>query len=217
LNNSYLVAFNPYNLTNNYGNSDYDVRHYFSANYVWELPIKFANRALETVAGGWMISGTFFHRTGLPFSVTDGSAPSAIIGNGSSGALLVDPVTNVNRTCGASAINTPCFSGSQFVAPFSETSFSNATKNSFRGPGYFNTDFSLLKTFSLTERMKFSLGANFFNILNHPNFANPDSNITSGQFGSILSTVVPPTSPYGAFVGSAVSGREVQVTARFSF
>jgi hypothetical protein len=217
LNNSFLVAFNPTNLTNNYGNSDYDVRHNISANYVWELPIKFSNRALETVAGGWMIAGTIFHRTGLPFSVTDGAAPSAIIGNGSSGALLVDPITNVNRSCGASAINTPCFSGSQFVSVYGETSFSNATKNSFRGPGYFNTDFSLLKTFSLTERMKFVLGANFFNILNHPNFANPVSDTTNGQFGSIESTVVPPTSPYGAFVGSAVSGREVQVTARFSF
>jgi Carboxypeptidase regulatory-like domain/TonB-dependent Receptor Plug Domain len=217
LNNSYLVAFNPYNLTNNYGNSDYDVRHYISANYIWELPFKFSNRALEAAAGGWMISGTIFHRTGLPFSVVDGTTPSNFIGNGSNGALLVDPVTNVNRSCGASSINTPCFSASQFPQIGSEGGFSMATKNSYRGPGYFNTDFSMLKTFTLTERLRFALGANFFNILNHPNFANPISDINNGQLGSIISSVVPPTSPYGAFVGSAVSGRQVQVTARIIF
>jgi len=53
-------------------------------------------------------------------------------------------------------------------------------------------------------------GANFYNVFNHPNFANPVNGISSGQFGTIQSTVVPPTSPYGKFVGSAVSGRLIQ-------
>jgi hypothetical protein len=65
--------------------------------------------------------------------------------------------------------------------------------------------------------MSFGLGANAYNIFNHPNFANPVSDISSGQFGTIRSTVVPPTSPYGAFVGSAVSGRQLQVQARLTF
>jgi len=213
---SYLVQFNPFSLSSNYGNSDYDVRHNFTANYVWELPFKFSNRALETIAGGWQMAGTFFYRTGLPFSVVDTLLPN-LIGNGSSGATLVDPLTSTARGCGAAAINTPCMQFANFPAAGSETNFANATKNSYRGPGYFNTDFNLLKNFTLTERLHFALGANFFNILNHPNFANPVSDINDGSFGRIVSTVVPPTSPYGAFVGSAVSGREVQVTARFTF
>jgi len=216
LNNSYLVQFNPTSLANNYGNSDYDVRHNFSANYVWELPFKFSNRALETVAGGWQMAGTLFYRTGLPFSVVDGLTPN-LIGNGSSGAFLVDPLSPTARNCGAAAVNNPCMALSNFPASGTETNFANATKNSYRGPGYFNTDFSLLKNFALTERLRFALGANFFNILNHPNFANPVSDISNGSFGRIIQTVVPPTSPYGAFVGSAVSGREVQVTARITF
>src|SRR5208283_3471964 len=100
---------------------------------------------------------------------------------------------------------TPCLNVNQFVGAGGETGFSTTSKNYFRGPGYFNTDFSVLKNFALTERLRFSLGANFFNVLNHPNFANPVNDV-AGQLGSITSTVVPPTSPYGAFVGSAVSG-----------
>ena len=61
------------------------------------------------------------------------------------------------------------------------------------------------------------MGLNFFNVFNHPNFANPVGDISSGEFGTIQSTVVPPTSPYGAFVGSAVSGRELQIHARLTF
>jgi len=74
-----------------------------------------------------------------------------------------------------------------------------------------------LKNFHLTERYVFALGANMYNVLNHPNFANPVGDITSGQVGQIINTDIPPTSPYGAFTGSAVSGREIQVTARFTF
>jgi len=162
------------------------------------------------------MSGTLFYRTGLPFSVVDTLTPN-FIGNGSSGSFLVDPLTPAVRNCGAAAINTACLQLSQFPAAGSETTFANSTKNSYRGPGYFNTDFSLLKNFAITERIRFALGANFFNVLNHPNFANPISDINNGEFGKIIHTVVPPTSPYGAFVGSAVSGRQVQVTARFSF
>ncbi|HKF20390.1 MAG TPA: hypothetical protein VKE93_02410, partial [Candidatus Angelobacter sp.] len=76
---------------------------------------------------------------------------------------------------------------------------------------------SVAKKFRLTERMAFTGGVNFYNVFNHPNFSNPVADINSGSFGQILSTVVPPTSPYGAFVGSAVSGRLIQLTAKVSF
>jgi hypothetical protein len=98
-----------------------------------------------------------------------------------------------------------------------ETGFSTIPRNFFRGPGYFNSDFSILKTFTLTERLRFAFGGSFYNVFDHANFANPVFDISSGSFGNIISTVVPPTRPFGALVGSAVSGREVQVTARLTF
>jgi hypothetical protein len=108
-------------------------------------------------------------------------------------------------------------SGSQFTGVGSETNFGNIPRNTFRGPHYFNSDFSILKNIPITERVSFGIGANAYNVFNHPNFANPVSDISSGQFGTIQSTVVPPTSPYGSFVGSAVSGRLLQLHARVTF
>jgi hypothetical protein len=78
-------------------------------------------------------------------------------------------------------------------------------------------DFSLLKAFRLTERLQLFAGANSYNVFNHPNFANPMNDISSGQFGTIQSTVAPPTSPYGVFARSAVSGRLFQLTTRLTF
>ncbi|PYX52530.1 MAG: hypothetical protein DMG79_00450 [Acidobacteria bacterium] len=105
----------------------------------------------------------------------------------------------------------------QFTNVGGETNFGNIPRNAFRGPHYFNTDISLLKNIPITEHVSLGLGANAYNVLNHPSFANPISDISDGQFGQIRSTVEPPTSPYGAFVGSAVSGRLLQVQARLTF
>jgi len=74
-----------------------------------------------------------------------------------------------------------------------------------------------LKNIPLTEHVSLGLGANAYNVLNHPSFANPVHDTSNGSFGQIQSTVEPPTSPYGAFVGSAVSGRLLQVQARLTF
>src|SRR5215469_7550380 len=226
-NDSIIGLVNPVCLSCNYANSDYDVRHNISANYVWQLPFKFSNKMVETLAGGWQISGTIFWRQGLPFSVTDALVPGQgnSIRNSANGAgmFLATPTGIFPTTCGNSASNTyrtgdtaPCLSTSSFLGSRAESQF-QGIRNIFRGPGYFNSDFSVLKNFHLTERYVFAIGANMYNVLNHPNFGNPVGDITSGQFGQIVNTNVPPTSPYGAFVGSAVSGRQIQVTARFTF
>jgi hypothetical protein len=224
LNDSTTFLVNPLCISCNYANSDYDVRHNISANYVWLLPFKFSNKMLETVAGGWQVSGTIFYRTGLPFSVTDNNVGQggAVLLNALNTTFLANPTSNmVPRVCGDAAKNqtaaTACFGPTTFQPSGTETTFSTLPRNYFRGPGYFNSDFSVLKNFRITEAMKFALGANFYNVLNHPNFANPVSDIANGQLGQITSTVVPPTSPYGAFVGSAVSGRAIQINARITF
>lgn len=227
LNDSILAQFNPYCLRClNYGNADYDVRHNVTANYVWELPFKSSSSMMNRLVGGWVLSGTFFYRTGYPYSVNDTAAPSAgLVGNGSSASYLAafnGGPTGAGCSSPINADGTPfqCVNASQFNGgngPGSETGFGNVPRNTFRGAPYFNSDFSLLKNTAITERVNFGMGLNFFNVFNHPNFANPVHDLASGQFGQIQSTVVPPTSPYGAFVGSAVSGREVQIQARISF
>jgi hypothetical protein len=223
LGDSFLNQINPANLRSlNYSNADYDVRHNISANYVWELPFK-ASGLMNKVVSGWVFAGTFFWRSGYPYTVFDGAAPlGAVAGfhNASSLTILPDFLGGPTPSClypGKGANPTQCLQSSQFTGVGSETNFGNIPRNSFRGPHYFNSDFTILKNIPITERVSLGLGANAYNVFNHPNFANPVSDISSGQFGTIRSTVVPPTSPYGAFVGSAVSGRELQVQARLTF
>jgi hypothetical protein len=223
LNDSLLNQIDPSSLRRlNRSNADYDVRHNISANYVWELPFK-AKGLLNKLVSGWALSGTVFWRSGYPYTVFDGSAPLGGV-SGLHNATLLTILPNFlggsTPSClvpGPLAKPTQCLQSSQFTSLGAETGFGNIPRNSFRGPHYFNSDFSILKNIPITEHVIFGLGANVYNVFNHPNFANPISDLSSGQFGTIRATVVPPTSPYGAFVGSAVSGRQLQVDARLTF
>lgn len=218
-NNSLLNQISPFSATAlNYSNSDYDVRHSLNASYVWDLPVKFQNRALNAVVGGWTVSGTFFYRSGLPFSVTDGTTTGNLANGGTNllnVTVLGQPLTTVPLSCGAAAVDAACLTASQFAS--SPTTFGTIPRNSFRGPGYFNTDLGLKKSFRLNERLSFTLGANAYNILNHPNFASPVSDLSSTSFGTIINTVQPPTSPYGAFAAAATDARIVQVMGKITF
>jgi outer membrane receptor protein involved in Fe transport len=218
--NSIIAQINPSNPKADYASADYDVRHQLSANYVWDLPVKFSNHLLNTLVGGWEIAGTFFYRTGLPFSIVDGQqgvafVPNNLTANGANLAnILYAPVAGIPTNFGASCANTRCFSTSTFANP---TDFNAFARNAFRGPGYFNTDMNLKKTFALNERYRFTLGANFFNILNHPNFDTPVSNNLFSSFGMITTAAVSPTTPYGAFASAAEGMRIVQVFAKITF
>jgi hypothetical protein len=120
-----------------------------------------------------------------------------------------------STTCDSPSV--PCLTTANFFGNAGQTTLGNIPRNFFRAAPYFNTDFSLNKNFQITERVTFRVGMNAFNVLNHPNFASPDGDIHSGTFGTILSTVTPPTSPYGAFTGSAVSGRILQLSGKIVF
>jgi hypothetical protein len=67
---SSTVPQHPYNLRGSYGAADYDVRHSFNANYVWQVPVKAALRGhgSDYLVKGWQISGTIFARSGFPFT-----------------------------------------------------------------------------------------------------------------------------------------------------
>ena len=220
LSNSIIHQISPFSLRSlNYSNADYDLRHSLSASYVWDLPFKAGNSLLNKAVGGWEVSGTFFYHTGFPFSVIDGTSMLANQGKNMQFITVLGlPTTTVPRQYSSSAVTTPCFTTSQFVPAGAATTFGTIPRNSFRGPGYFNTDLSLRKNFVVREHYGFMIGANAYNILNHVNFANPVANLNAGSsFGTILSTVNPPTSPYGSFAAAAVDARIVQVIAKLTF
>jgi hypothetical protein len=154
------------------------------------------------------------------FSVTDGATTGDIANGGFNlfnATVLGQPITSVSLNCGAAAVDSPCLSATQFASGAAVTTFGTIPRNSFRGPGYFNTDLGLKKTFRLSERFGLTLGANAYNILNHANFANPVSDLSSSAFGTIINAVQPPTSPYGAFAAAATDARIVQVMGKLTF
>ena len=225
LNQSVLLQIDPTNPNLSYGSADYDQRHLLSANYVWDLPLKSSHGLLNQIIGGWTVAGSFFYRTGFPFTIVDGQQAVALSGNNLlfNGALLATIPYKPNGTPTSFGsgnpclLNTssPCFSTTSLTTP---TDFSGASsRNAFRGPGYFNTDLNLRKTFHITERFAFALGANAFNVLNHPNFQNPQANNLSSSFGNSTALAVSPTTPYGAFASAAEGMKIVQVFGRITF
>jgi hypothetical protein len=157
----------------------------------------------------------------MPFSVTDNNTA---LGN-FSGSLLAIPTGQpavVAGGCGEAAATTPCLTYPGFVdsnaASFiAYTEFSPQTRNQFRGPGYFDVDVNLFRTFPLTEHAKLAIGISAFNFLNHPNFANPDSGFGDATYGQILGMVGSPTSAYGNFLGFDSSIRVIQLTGKITF
>ena len=95
--------------------------------------------------------------------------------------------------------------------------FPNQIRNQFRGPGFFDSDFTINKNFKLTERMAFGIGANFYNMFNHPNFASPVEHCDAANFGQVLQTTAPPTGPYGSFFPGLPSGRIIQFQGKLVF
>ena len=251
-------TFNPKTL--NYSNADNDFPHALNLNYVLQ-PTTHYQGMMDRVLGGWTLSGTFFARSGYPFTMFDGNTVGLL---GNSTGFVVDytsqpyPLSNASFDCSGHNQNTGCFgavanatpaqialgNNPQYISGWAspgnanffctpgvgsctangvdptiwDGSFGHIRRNTLRGPHYFNSDFSVLKSFKLSERFGFGVGANFYNVFNHPNFGNPNHDLANpAAAGITFTTVEPPTSPYGAFVGSAVSGRIIQLHGELRF
>ena len=225
-NTDILSQANPVSLrANNYGNADYDVRHAFNANYVWTEPYHFTSKLAKGLLGGWMFSEAFVVRTGLPFTVTDGTTSiENSVPNQNTPAQVLGPGQG-SCTNGFSQ----CFNSAEFAPATGLGFYPTQMRNQYRGPGFFDSDITIGKSFQLTERIKFTLGANYYNIFNHPNFQNPHNAWTSptcstpaagslqGGCGEITGSAAPPTGPYGSFFNGLPAGRVGQIQAKIVF
>jgi hypothetical protein len=236
----------PGDLKRDYGNCDYDIRHNLTAQYVYELPIKVANHTLGHILNGWQVSGTVFWHSGVPFSVL--STPYSANGDGiveGSGPQFANVVPGVNPYCkqcnipGVTEAGTiqwlnpnafvstvdpstgACYGGNSRQA----CQFGDSSRNEFRGPNFFWSDFYLTKWFPITEHINLRFDAQFFNIFNHPNFALP-SNVYAGipgkpstqvGFGALTYTTAPPTGLLGVGLGADSSPRMIAFQTRLEF
>ena len=223
-NNSVLNPQNPFNIRQyNYGNSDYDVRHYASLNYVINVPQ--LHGLPSAVFGGWVVSGTLFTRSGYPFTAFDSNATGVLQGSNYNtflsvnGQVFANYLGGANNSCAGAAVNpaTPCLTTATFTPAL--TGFGAQRRNQFFGPHFFDTDLAVTKNFRIPgwESGRIGVGAQFFNLLNHPNFDQPLADVADPQFGTIISTVNTPTSIYGSFLGGDASPRVIQLNARITF
>jgi len=203
---------NPYNLSQQYGNADYDTRHYISANYAINIPHFGGPRVL---VDNWEIAGTIFHNSGYPFSVGDDTGAN-VYGNA---ALAKQVDNNFNHHCGGgNHTTTPCDFASHFT---SSTDFGQQGRNQLYGPNYSDFDMDISKGFKVSpswETAKLRIGFQFFNLFNHPNFQIPLADVNDGGAdGLIYGSANTPTSILGAFLGGDASPRLIQLKAQFNF
>jgi len=206
----------PLDVRQERGPSDYDVRHNFVASGLWELPIfRHRHDAVQSLLGGWQISGILTAHTGFPWTPVVGNCIST---RGPS-ICPVRPVTYFggagNNTSNDAFINGTNFpgGGSHFFSTAAPVGFQlpGIGRNSFRGPRYFDVDMAVSKKFALNrfigEGRFFEVKANFFNIFNllnlQPfNFNSPSTQVTNALFGK---------------AERGLAGRVVEFQGRFSF
>jgi hypothetical protein len=190
---------NTYDLQYNRGPSDYDVTHTFSSSWVYELPW-----ARETLYGGWQMSGILYLRGGLPLTVTQAQ-----------GVQSTGTGNRPNRTCDGNLSNPTIdrwFDTSCFVPPTDITgTFGDAGRGIIRGPGSFNIDASLIKNTKI-GRYTTEIRVEAFNLLNHPQFANPNTTIGNAAVGTISAML---SSPSCSLCGT--TERQVQVGVKVKF
>jgi hypothetical protein len=167
------------------------------------------------------VGGKLYLYSGRPFTVIDsGVSPANVFSSTFSGTVLADTTSPsvLGLHCGTSAVHTPCLSTSQFALPAAQADWGNTKPNSFRGPGFSSIAMQLGKEFPIKESIRFELGGDAYNLLNHPNFGIPNNDVNKGAtLGTITTDVSVPTSIYGTGQGAIVSGRVLVVYGKFIF
>jgi hypothetical protein len=189
------LAQNPFNIRAEHGPSLFDARQRFSLSGSYELPRwREAPRAAALLVNGWQFNGIASVSTGTPFTVYDsanvslqGQAPEISGFYSSRPDLVSNP--NVGPHTPNQWVNPGAF---QRLNPETQAGqFGNEGRNVVRGPGIANIDLSLFKNFAFGEGKRIQFRAECFNIANHANFALPQNDIASPEFGQVLEAGAP--------------------------
>jgi len=226
-----------------YGPSLFDIRHLFNVNGTYELPFgkgrRFASGggAINKVIGGWYTAGIFTYQSGLPLTFVQNAEAfggSSIFGpnagliplknsifdpgphsgvNGSNGiGTNANPATPT-RGSGLNLFANPeeVFNSFRNILLSQDTRHGNGA---LRGLGRWNLDWSVGKETNITEKVRFTLAADFINVFNHVTFGNPTLNFQNRASFGVL------TAQFNQ-IGQATNGsfgpRRIQISGRFDF
>jgi hypothetical protein len=195
------------------GPASFDHSHRAVASYVWTLPkFRGSNGLVRNVAGGWQWTGIYSYQTGDPLTMLAGTDQSQT-GNNLDRADFIG-----SGSLGSSGTPTPCaasvthclawFNISQFAKPAVGT-YGNSGKGTYRGPSLWDMDTGLFKNFvpiASHENINFQLRGEFFNLFNHPQWADPNVTFSNAAFGSTRGTI-----------GTNADSRIIQVALKMNF
>jgi hypothetical protein len=186
------------------GLSSFHVGHRFVGSILYDLPVgrgrqlDIRNPVLNALAGGWQLGSILAYQTGFPITVSTGR-DQANTGGGFDRPLATgqDPVLPRDQQSTERFFNTDAF----VIQPFG--SFGNVGRNTLIGPRIFTWDASMHKNFNFTEQHYLQFRFEAFNAANHPNWSNPNTSVTSPNFGKIT--------------GTRTSMRQLQMALKFVF
>jgi predicted heme/steroid binding protein len=202
---------------NLWSQADFDVRHIFIANYIYELPFFHnQNNLAGRVLGGWQFSGIVQFQTGTPSSV---AVSTDYAGVGMDGSISnagqfwsYSQIPDVTHQAALNGTSDPYYwfatkdsSGNAIFTQPAKGTFvhQDNIRNIIHNPGLENWNVGLFKKIAVTEKVAFQFRAEAFDVTNHPNWSGAGFNPTSASFGKVT--------------GKTNDVRNMQLSLRLSF
>ncbi|HTP36613.1 MAG TPA: hypothetical protein VMJ75_30765, partial [Candidatus Acidoferrales bacterium] len=190
-----VIYQNPLNrATGERGNCGYDHRHSFISSLVVVTP-GWGNGFARRLTQSWQFSPVIGFVTGNPIQLTDGGKDISLSGQGLDrpNVILPGQTYTVSQSDPPLWFNPAAFqcAGSNAACTVFSGQFGNLGRNAVYGPGQITWDMAVSRQLAFHERFKVEVRADFFNIMNHANWNNPTTNITSGTFGEVTSFGAP--------------------------
>jgi hypothetical protein len=247
---NYTLGFlDPFNANLNKGNADYDIRNRFVLSGTWNIPWgSNMSRSWERQAfGGWSFSPILNIRSGLPYTIYDGtqitqtglgySDPFYIpgqpinqrggIGNSSNAAvgpnlfnwlaLPIDPTTGAPVGAGDALAVPVCATLDHGGCVYSLSGLPQGHRNAYTGPGYWNLNFVIAKTFKLNERFNMQFRSEWYDAFNHSNYYINAGNLDVEQGTSVTAIQAIKGEPGGGILPIAVERRNIQFALKLNF
>jgi hypothetical protein len=224
LQSSTLASANSFDLDAEYGPSTFDITHQFNAVGLWELPFgkgrrfSFSNDKLNNILGGWRTSWIYTWQSGAPLIVVQGAGVwgSSLDPNSVSGAIPTTDPSSFNTGAhegvgsGINLFEDPTSAYNSFRRVLLSSDGRSGRANPLRGLPLWNLDMSLGKKTTIMENKILTFSADFFNVFNHVNFANPLLDLNNpAAFGVITEQFTPPNRVAGS--------RSIQLGLRLEF